>query len=78
MDNLSPHKGERVRELIEGRGCRLLYLPPYSPDLNPIEEAFAKVKALLRKVAARGRGALEPVWQIALPSASLELGEYPR
>src|SRR5215204_2288108 len=40
MDNLSAHKGERVRELIEGRGCELLYLPPYSPDLNPIEEAF--------------------------------------
>jgi transposase len=47
MDNLSSHKGPRVRELIEGRGCELLYLPPYSPDLNPIEEAFAKMKALL-------------------------------
>jgi hypothetical protein len=39
MDNLSSHKGPRVRELVEGRGCKLLYLPPYSPDLNPIEEA---------------------------------------
>ena len=47
MDNLSSHKGGRVSELIEGRGCQLLYLPPYSPDLNPIEEAFAKLKALL-------------------------------
>jgi len=47
MDNLSAHKGGRVRELIEGRGCELVYLPPYSPDLNPIEEAFAKIKALL-------------------------------
>lgn len=47
------HKGQRVRELIEGRGCELLYLPPYSPDLNPIEEAFAKLKALLRKAGAR-------------------------
>jgi transposase len=47
MDNLSSHKGQRVRGLIEGKGCELLYLPPYSPDLNPIEEAFAKVKALL-------------------------------
>ena len=46
MDNLSAHKGERVRELIEGRGCNLLYLPPYSPDYNPIEEAFSKIKAL--------------------------------
>ena len=40
MDNLTAHKGERVRELIEERGCELLYLPPYSPDLNPIEEAL--------------------------------------
>jgi transposase len=53
MDNLSAHKGEGVRELIEARGCELLYLPPYSPDLNPIEEAFAKVKALLRRAGAR-------------------------
>ena len=53
MDNLSSHKGERVREIIEGKGCELLYLPPYSPDLNPIEEAFAKLKALLRKAGAR-------------------------
>jgi transposase len=43
MDNLSAHKGERVRELIEGRGCELLYLPSYSPDFNPIEEAFSKI-----------------------------------
>jgi hypothetical protein len=46
-DNLSAHKGSRARELIEERGCELLYLPPYSPDLNPIEEAFAKLKSLL-------------------------------
>ena len=58
MDNLTSHKGPRVRELIEGRGCELLYLPPYSPDLNPIEEAFAKLKALLRKAGARTREAL--------------------
>ena len=51
-------QSERVRELIEGRGCELLYLPPYSPDLYPIEEAFAKVKALLRRAAARSREAL--------------------
>jgi transposase len=49
MDNLSSHKGPRVRELIEGRGCEVLYLPPYSPDFNPIEEAFSKIKVLLRK-----------------------------
>jgi transposase len=53
MDNPSSHKGSRVRELIEERGCELIYLPPYSPDLNPIEEAFAKLKALLRRAGAR-------------------------
>ena len=58
MDNLSVHKGERVRELIGHRGCELLYLPPYSPDLNPIEEAFGKIKGLLRKAEARTREAL--------------------
>jgi transposase len=58
MDNLSAHKGERIRELIEGRGCELLYLPSYSPDLNPIEEAFSKIKDLLRKAEARSREAL--------------------
>jgi hypothetical protein len=58
MDNLSSHKGSRVRELIEERGCELMYLPPYSPDLNPIEGAFAKLKALLRRAGARTREAL--------------------
>lgn len=58
MDNLSAHKGGRVRELIEGRGCKLLYLPSYSPDFNPIEEAFSKIKGLLRKAEARSREAL--------------------
>ena len=53
MDNLSSHKGSRVRELIEAAGASLLYLPPYSPDFNPIENAFAKLKALLRKAAER-------------------------
>ena len=58
MDNLTAHKGERVKELIEQRGCELIYLPPYSPDFNPIEEAFAKIKALVRKAEARTREAL--------------------
>jgi len=53
LDNLSAHKGERVRQLIEGTGCRLRFLPPYSPDFNPIELAFAKLKTRLRRVAAR-------------------------
>jgi transposase len=58
MDNLPSHRGGRVRELIEGKGCEVIYLPPYSPNLNPIEEAFAKLKALLRKAGARTREAL--------------------
>jgi transposase len=58
LDNLSSHKGGRVRELVESRGCELLFLPLYSPDLNPIEEAFSKVKGLLRRTGARTREAL--------------------
>jgi transposase len=60
MDNLACHKRQQVRELIEGAGCRLWYLPPYSPDLNPIELAFAKLKALLRKA---GQRTVEGLWQ---------------
>jgi len=59
MDNLSSHKGPRVREMIERAGASLLYLPPYSPDFNPIEMAFAKLKALLRKAAER---TVEALW----------------
>src|SRR5215208_1801241 len=58
MDKLGAHRPKRVRELIEARGCELLYLPSYSPDLNPIEEAFSKIKGLLRKAQARSREAL--------------------
>lgn len=58
MDNLGSHKVTGVREAIEARGASLLYLPPYSPDLNPIEQSFAKLKALIRKAAARNREAL--------------------
>ena len=58
MDNLSAHKGEEVRELVEGRGCEVLFLPPYSPDYNPIEEAFSKTKSLLRQAEARSREGL--------------------
>jgi transposase len=53
MDNLSSHKGPRVRHMIEAAGASLLYLLPYSPDFNPIENAFAKLKALLRQGAER-------------------------
>jgi transposase len=58
MDNLSSHKGPRVREMIETAGASRLYLPPYSPDFNPIENAFSKLKALLRKAAERTVSAL--------------------
>lgn len=53
MDNLSSHKGKAVRQLIRAAGAKLLFLPKYSPDLNPIEQVFAKLKHLLRKAAAR-------------------------
>jgi transposase len=53
MDNLGSHKSDAVRRVIETAGARLLFLPPYSPDLNPIEQVFAKLKALLRRAAAR-------------------------
>ena len=53
MDNLSSHKGKKIQELIESAGATLLFLPPYSPDFNPIEKAFAKMKALLRKAEKR-------------------------
>ena len=59
MDNLSSHKGAKVRAMIEAAGAQLLYLPSYSPDFNPIELAFAKLKALLRKAAER---TLEALW----------------
>lgn len=59
MDNLPARKGERVRALIEDRGCQLWYLPSYSPDLSPIEEAFSKLKGLPRRAEARTREALE-------------------
>jgi len=58
MDNLGSHKVAGVRAAIEARGATLLYLPPYSPDLNPIEQVFAKLKALLRRAAARSVAAL--------------------
>ena len=72
MDNLSAHKGERVRGLIESAGCELLYLPPYSPDFNPIEEAFSKVKGLLRKAEARSREALVEAMGEALDAVSAQ------
>ena len=60
MDNLSSHKVQGVRQAIEAAGAQLRYLPPYSPDMNPIEQVFAKLKTLLRKTAARTQ---ESLWQ---------------
>lgn len=70
MDNLGAHKPTRIRELVEERGCELVYLPAYSPDYNPIEEAFSKVKNLLRKAAARTREALVEAMGIALSAVT--------
>jgi transposase len=70
MDNLSAHKGERIEELIEGRGCQLVYLPAYSPDFNPIEEAFSKIKGLVRKAEARTKEALVEAIGWALSAVS--------
>lgn len=61
LDNLSSHKIDGVRQAIEAAGATLRYLPPYSPDLNPIEQMFAKFKALLRKASAR---TVEALWSV--------------
>ena len=72
MDNLGAHRPQRVRELIEQRGCELLSLPPYCPDLNPIEEAFSQVKNILRKLAARTKETLVEAMGGALNAVSSE------
>ena len=61
MDNLSSHRGPKVREMVAAAGASLLFLPPYSPDFNPIENAFAKLKALLRKAAER---TVDGLWSV--------------
>ena len=61
MDNLPAHKVAGIRQAIEARDAKLRYLPPYSPDLNPIEQAFAKLKALLRKAAER---TVDGLWNV--------------
>jgi transposase len=71
MDSLPAHKLGRVRELIEGQGCELLYLPGYSPDYNPIEEAFSKIKEILRRACALTREALLEALGEALSADSL-------
>jgi transposase len=72
LDNLPAHKQEQARTLVEARGCRLRYLPPYSPDLNPIERAWSKVKSRLRAGKARAWEALEQGVQAALAAITAE------
>ena len=72
VDNLGAHRPKRIRELIEQRGCELVYLAAYSPEYNPVEEAFAKIKNLLRKAAARTKGALVEAIGAALSAVSAE------
>jgi transposase len=70
MDNLSSHKRDRVRELIETRQAKLAYLPPYSPDLNPIELVFSKIKQLLRSLKTRTQDALWKSMQAVLDAVT--------
>jgi transposase len=72
LDNLSAHKPARVRELIESRGCELIYLPAYSPDFNPIEEAFSKIKSIVRRAGVRTKDALIDVLSEALSAISVQ------
>jgi len=72
LDGLGAHRTGRVRGLVEARGADLVFLPPYSPDLNPIEEAFSKVKGIVRKAAARTRGALDEAVGAALSAVTAE------
>ena len=72
LDGLGAHRAHRVRELIEARGADLVFLPSYSPDLNPIEEAFSKIKALVRKDGARVREALVEAIGRALAAVTIE------
>jgi transposase len=72
LDGLGAHRTQRVTELIEARGAQLLFLPSYSPDLNPIEEAFSKIKGIVRKVGARMREALVEAIERALSAVTPE------
>lgn len=72
LDNLQVHKNQAVRQAIEAQGCELLFLPPYSPDFNPIEHAFSKLKALVRKCNARTKQALDDALAAALKTVTLQ------
>jgi transposase len=66
LDNLSAHKADRIRQAIAARHCQLLFLPPYSPDFTPIEQAFSKIKAILRGLGARTKEALQEAVRLAI------------
>lgn len=72
MDNLPAHKVAGIKELIEGSGAKLIYLPPYSPDLNPIEKCWSKIKTALRAAKARTREALEAALKAVLLAVTAE------
>jgi transposase len=72
MDNLGAHRPKRIGESIEQQGCELVYLPAYLPDYDPIEEAFAKIKNLLRDAAARSKEALVEAIGVALSAVTAE------
>ena len=72
LDNLSVHKAARIRQALEARHCQLLFLPPYSPDFTPIEQAFSKIKALLRGLGARTKEALWEAVGLAVAAITRE------
>ena len=72
VDNVGAHKPDRIRALVEAAGCRLVFLPAYSPDLSPVEEAFSKIKTLVKAAAARTRAALDAAIAVALAAVTGE------
>lgn len=72
LDNLSVHKAARIRQVLEARHCSLLFLPPYSPDFTPIEQAFSKIKAVLRRIGARTTEALWDAMRVAVEAITRE------
>ena len=72
VDNVGAHKPERIRDLIAAAGCRLLFLPAYSPDLSPVEEANSLIKTLVKAAAARTRAALDAAIAVALAAVTAE------
>jgi transposase len=70
VDNVGAHKPDRMRTLVEAAGCRLIFLPAYSPDLSPVEEAFSKIKTVVKAAAARTRAALDAAIAAALAAVT--------